>query len=129
MGYPLSGKKTLAKKINEKYSNIKVYNVMNILKELINEWNSINAPIENNPKFKSMKKNQIEQLENEKQAKIEQFKPKYELIKSYIEITEENKVPSDELLFTLLKYKVEEDFPKVDNIHYYHQDNIRIPLQ
>ena len=112
IGYPLSGKKTLAKKINEKYSNIKVYNLLSILQELINEWNTINAPIENHPKFKSMKKNQIEQLKNEKQAKIEQFKPKYEIIKSYIENTEENKVPLDELLFTLLKYKVEEDFPK-----------------
>ena len=85
IGLPLCGKKTLTKKITEKYNNIKVYLIENIIEEYEKEWNEINEPIENHPKFKSMKPNQIEQLKEEQNKKIEEFKDKYNLIKPYLD--------------------------------------------
>ena len=85
IGLPLCGKKTLTKKVTEKYNNIKVYLIENIIEEYEKEWNEINEPIENHPKFKSMKPNQIEQLKEEQNKKIEEFKDKYNLIKPYLD--------------------------------------------
>lgn len=107
LGYPLSGKKTLAQKIKEKYQNIKVYSVNEILQDYVKEWDNINIPVEKLPKFKSMKKNQIDEYKSKQEEKIEQFKPKYEMIQSFIE----NKETTDEMLFNLFIKKVEEDFP------------------
>ena len=107
LGYPLSGKKTLARKIKEKYQNIKIYSVNEILQDYVKEWENINTPVENLPKFKSMKKNQIDEYKSKQEEKIAQFKPKYEMIQSFIE----NKEITDEMLFNLLIKKVEEDFP------------------
>ena len=99
IGYPFSGKKTQANILKEKYPNLNIYSLYDIIKEKNNEWNSINEPIENHPKFKTMKPNQIENLKEEQNKKIEDFKKNNQIIISYLENKDENKIPDDELLF------------------------------
>ena len=111
LGYPLSGKKTQAELINIKFPKIKIISVFDIIKEKVKEWNEINEPIENHPKFKTLKPNQIEQMKEEQEKKIEEFKSNNTLINPYIEDTDENKKPSDEILLKLLINAVENEFP------------------
>ena len=119
LGYPLSGKKTQAELINIKYPKIKIISVFDIIKNKVKEWNEINEPIENHPKFKTLKPNQIEQMKEEQDKKIEEFKTNNELIISFLEDTNENKKPSDEILLKLLINAVENEFPIKAN-----EDNI-----
>ena len=111
LGYPLSGKKTQAELINIKFPKIKIISVFDIIKDKVKEWNEIIEPIENHPKYKTLKPNQIEQMKEEQDKKIEEFKSNNEIIKSYIEDTDENKKPSDEILLKLLINKIENEFP------------------
>ena len=120
MGCPLVGKKSLAKEIKEKYKGIKVYSVMSILEELINEWNDINTPVESLAKYKTMKKPQIDAYVEEQKQKLEQFKDKYELIQPFIsnnntttDNDDDNKQPlsKDSALLQILIMKIETDFP------------------
>ena len=128
MGCPLVGKKTLVKEIKEKYKGIKVYSVMSIVDEYINEWNEINTPVESLAKYKTMKKPQIDAYIEEQKQKIEQFKDKYQLIQPFIlpptttTITDNNtnnndnsnkssSLSKDEALLQILITKIETDFP------------------
>ena len=111
IGYPLSGRKTQANILKGKYPNLNIYSIYDIIKEKSNEWEKINEPIENHPKFKTLKPNQIEQMKEEQEKKIEEFKSNNTLINPYIEDTDENKKPSDEILLKLLINVVENEFP------------------
>ena len=111
IGYPLSGRKTQAEILNKKYTHFKIYSVNDILKDKVKLWNEINEPLENNPKFKTMKPNQIDTLKEEQNKKIEEFKSENQLILSYLENTDENKIPDDEMLLKLLIDNIEKDFP------------------
>ena len=121
IGYPFSGKKSISEKIVNKYINLKIYSIQKILREYINQYKKITEPIENRPKFKSMKPNQIEQLKEEKQKQLDEFSPILKIIKPYLDIIENNKedknendicIPQDEVLLNLLIYTIEKDFPK-----------------
>ena len=57
-----------------------------------------------------MKPNQIDTLKEEQNKKIEEFKSENQLILSYLENTDENKIPDDEMLLKLLIDNIEEDF-------------------
>ncbi len=110
IGYPLSGRKTQANILKGKYPNLNIYSIYDIIKEKSNEWEKINEPIENHPKFKTMKPNQIENLKEEQNKKIEEFKNNNQIIMSYLENKNENKSPDDELLLKILIDKIEKDF-------------------
>ena len=129
IGLPFCGKKFIAEEIKKKYPNMKIYSVNNILRSYYNEYKTITEPLENNPKFKSMKPNQIEQLKQEKENKLKEFEPKLKLIQPYLDLintktnNEENKqeenknsiiIPPDELLLNILICNIEHDFPKID---------------
>ena len=58
-----------------------------------------------------MKPNQIDTLKEEQNKKIEEFKSENQLILSYLENTDENKIPDDEMLLKLLIDNIEKDFP------------------
>ena len=66
MGSLFSGKKTQAKLLTDKFEHLKSYYIPDIIKELKEIKLKSEEKIEDNPKFKSMKKNQIEQLKEEK---------------------------------------------------------------
>ena len=108
MGSLFSGKKTQAKIITDKFTNIKSYYLPNVIKEIRELKVKSEENIEDNPKYKSMKKNQIEQLEKEK----EELKEK---LKNFIPILEklpkdENEKINDEVLVDLLILKLKMDF-------------------
>ena len=130
IGLPFCGKKFVAQEITKNYPNLKIYSVQNLLRNYYEQYKSISEPIENNPKNKSLKPNQIEQLKKEKENKLKEFEPILQLIQPYIDSinqkTEENKendqekekqndiiFPSDEVLLKIIIYNIEKDFPKL----------------
>ena len=58
-----------------------------------------------------MKTNQIDTLKEEHNEKIEEFKSENQLIISYLENSDENKIRYDEMLLKLLINNIEKDFP------------------
>ena len=128
IGLPFCGKNFIAEEIKKKYPNMKIYSVNNILRNYCNEYKTITEPLENNPKFKSMKPNQIELLKQEKENKLKEFEPKLKLIQPYLDLmnnetkVEDNPdnnqksviIPTDETLLNILIYNIENDFKKID---------------
>ena len=133
VGYPLSGRKTIAENLVKKYPNLKVYSCQKLLREYYNTYKTLSEEIDvNHTKYKSMKPNQLEQLKQERQKELDNFEPILKLIQPYIdqikeansENTEGNEqnpdvnpqpnpkfiAPNDEVLFEVLKNKIEADF-------------------
>ena len=135
VGYPLSGKKYISEKISNKFPNLKVYSIHKILREYYSQYKAIMEPIENIPKFKSMKPKQVEQIKKEKEKQIENFEPILKIIKPYIDLLEnkdeKNKidndiyVPQNEVLLNLLIYKIEKDFPRKSKIEIINEINVK----
>ena len=130
IGYPFCGKKLIANELNKKYQNLKIYSVQKILRNYYDQYKEITEPIENYPKFKSLKPNQIEQIKKEKEDKLKEFEPILQLIQPYIDLineknNNENKnenlsnnditIANDETLLKILIYNIEKDFPKLSN--------------
>ena len=132
MGYPLSGRKTLAKKIINIYPNIKMYSMRRIINYYFDLYlqlvNPEEIPEEKIPKKKQGKNdkenNKIPDKENEsvfekfeRQQKFKELKPIFDSMKSFIDYKLKGKniqnpyVLSDESLCRILINKVEEDFP------------------
>ncbi|MCQ2817297.1 MAG: hypothetical protein MJ252_08540, partial [archaeon] len=84
-GHSFSGKKTQAQLISEAFPGIKIYTLKNLINEALTEYKKVYTPLEDNPKFKSMKKNQQDQLREEKQKEIDAFKPLKSIINPLIE--------------------------------------------
>ena len=128
IGLPFCGKNFIAEEIKKKYPKMKIYSLSNILRNYCNEYKTITEPVSSNPKFKSMKSNQIELLKQEKENKLKEFEPKLKLIQPYLDLIKnetkiedkdnENKnsiiMPTDETLLNILIYNIENDFKKMD---------------
>jgi hypothetical protein len=112
IGHLFSGRKTQGKLISEKYPNIKIYSVNDMINGYVEEYLKIKEPIENHPKFKSMKKNQIEALEKEKEEQLEKFKDLLPIIEPFAK-KEIEKINDDDLINLLLQ-KIKNDFPYKD---------------
>ena len=95
IGYPFCGKKFIAGEIVKKYPNLKIYSVQNILRNYYEQYKTISEPIENLPKFKSMKANQIEQLKQEKENKLKEFEPILKMIQPYVDSINQKNVEND----------------------------------
>ena len=89
IGYPLSGKKVQSNLISQKYPKIKIFNPEEIFESKLDEYNQLKEPVENLSKNKNLKPNQLEQLNKEREEKLEQFKPVLEIIKPYLDYLEE----------------------------------------
>ena len=90
VGYPLSGKKVQSHLINNKYQNIKILDPQEIFEKKLEEYKELKEPVENITKNKNLKPNQLEQLNKEREEKLEQFKPILDIIQPYLDITEKN---------------------------------------
>ena len=181
IGFPLSGRRFIAENLVQKYPNIKIYSIKKIFRDYYIEYKNLTEQIDENPKYKSLKPNQIIQMKEEREKKLVEFTPILNIIKPFIdlineekrrkkekeeeeekikkekellnmknnaknlkgkgkssksqnklssalkkknistkkaEFVEENinedlkKIPSDEILFNILKYTIESDFPK-----------------
>ena len=103
VGYPLSGRKTVAEKINIKYPNIKIYSISQIIKDYYELFLKYSDPPENPPKNKNSKKkkkkndkiNEKEKNKNksketffekqERHKKLRELQPIINLIQPYID--------------------------------------------
>lgn len=116
VGYPLSGKKTQAKMICETYPKIKLYDVNAIFNDKVNQYNELQKPIEDDPKFKTFKQKQIDQWNEEHQKKVEAFMLIQNILQPYLDIkaemneTEKRHI-KDKVMFELLIYQMNIDFP------------------
>ena len=125
IGTKFSGRKTQSKLLHDKYPNIKIYNVEKILRECIEIYNKVSTPIEEQPKSKPFKKNQIEQMRLE----IENLQKDYAYQLSIIEPFMKNlgpegkdeknikidlknipEIPDDKIIDLLIFY-IRKDFP------------------
>ena len=109
VGHCFSGRKTQAQLITDMYPNIKSYSIELLIKTALEDYEKVTTPIENMPKFKSMKKNQIEQLKAEKAIIEEQFS----YVKSIIEPLATKTIDdlTDDSKIDLLLYQIKKDFP------------------
>ena len=109
IGHLFSGKKTTSQLISEKYPGIKVYNVGKIIKNCMETYEKITTPLEDHPKFKTMKKNQLEQLKAEREKEEHEFAYLRSIIEPYAKKEIEN--ISDDNLINLIFYYLQKDFP------------------
>ena len=116
IGSSYSGRKTQAEIIHEKYPEIKIYSISNIIIYYINEYQRLyinnNAGIENNTnKSKNNKKNILK--EKEELNILETEKKNFEPIKVLIEDYALKKINelSDDIKIKLLIYEIKKDFP------------------
>ena len=117
IGYPLSGKKTQAKAISQRYPNIKVYDVYELLQNYITQYEQLQQPIESDPKYKTFKPKQIEQWNEEHEKKLEEFKPIQAILQPYLNVmnsTSDNNNTHilDKTYCELLCMQLNKDFPE-----------------
>ena len=74
VGYPLSGRKYIAEKLNKNYPNLKIYSIKKILRDYYIKYKNITEKIDGNPKYKSLKPNQINQIKEEREKQKYYFK-------------------------------------------------------
>ena len=118
IGHPYSGRKTQAKLLCEKYKNLKSYSINDITKFYFDEYNRLHTPIEKNPKFKSLKKNQITQIKEKMEEELKNYNDIFILIEKSFNKNKEkvfsfdiDKI-SDELKINLFIYQIKKDFRK-----------------
>ena len=91
LGYPLSGRKFVSENLIKKYPNMKIYSIKKIFRDYYTQYKELTEKIEGNPKYNNLKPNQIEQLKEEKQKKLEQFEPIVNIIKPFIDLINKEK--------------------------------------
>ena len=115
IGHSFSGRKTQAKLICNKYKNIKSYSIEEIIKGYSDEYDRLHTPLENNPKFKTMKKNQIDQLKQQREEELKNF----EEIDKIMDPLKQGIISelSDETKINIIIKAIKNDFPyKEENI-------------
>ena len=125
IGTKFSGRKTQSNLLHDKYPNIKIYNVEKIIRDCIEIYNKVSIPLEENPKFKTAKKNQIEQIKLEIENLKKENAYQISIIEPFMqklgpEGREEKKISidlknlpeiSDEKIIDLLILNIRKDFP------------------
>ena len=75
IGNMFSGKRTQGKLLSDAFPKLKVYNIDEIIRSILDIQTKIDTPIESHPKFKSLRKPQLEQMRKEKEQLTEQILP------------------------------------------------------
>lgn len=114
IGNAFAGKTTQAKLLNSKFNGIKIYSISLIIKNLLDIQEQLNTPIESHPKFKSLKKAQIEQMRKEKVQQEEMLKPFKSLIEKVNALDNKEDI-NDELQIDFLIQSIKLDFYYKDN--------------
>ena len=120
IGTSFSGRKTQSLLLQEKYPNIKIYNIESMIKSIVEIYNKINIPLEEQQaKSKQAKKNinvdQIKQ-ENESMQKENEFQlsiiePVMQKIENNNDINNIiNQIPNDKII-DLILFNIKKDFP------------------
>ena len=136
IGTSFSGRKTQSLLLSQKFPNIKIYNIELIIKNIIELYNKLNTPIEEQSlqKLKQPKKNQtqIEQLKQEYESLKKENAFQLSIIEPLLQNDEKIIDPkkimteiSDEKLIDLILYNIKKDFPMKDKNQIQEEINIR----
>lgn len=109
-GHKFAGKKSVCKLITESYPWMKAYSIIDILNNYFEILKKIETPIESHPKFKTLKKPQIEQLMKDKEVEEQKIAHIKEVIVSLKQQKDCNERLDDERLVDLLIEAIVEDF-------------------
>jgi hypothetical protein len=115
VGHAFAGKKTIAESLLSHYSGLKIFDLDELIKKNIEILEKFELPIEQHPKYKpNMKKNQIDQLINEKSQEEEKFKEMKVMISPIRDSIKSGDKPNTEALVDFLFYFLKQDFPEKD---------------
>ena len=110
IGHSFSGRKTQAKLLSNKYPKLKYYSIEKIIDDYFNEYERLHTPIENNPKLKNPKKNQIEQLKIQRLEELKQYEEAFKIIEPYIQDNKKCKDLTDEAKINIFIMQLKKDF-------------------
>jgi len=111
IGHSFSGRKTQAQLISNKYPKLKYYSLEKIIDDYFNEYERLHTPIENNPKLKNPKKNQIEQLKAQRLEELKQYEEVFKIIEPFTQDNKKCKDLTDEAKITIFIMQLKKDFP------------------
>ena len=111
IGHSFSGRKTQAKLLCHKYPKLKYYSLETIINDYFSEYERLHTPIESNPKQKNLKKNQLEQLKNQRIEELKQYENIFKILEPFIEDNKKNEEPSDEAKINIFIQQIRKDFP------------------
>ena len=111
IGHSFSGRKTQAKLLCNKYPNLKYYSLENIINDYFSEYERLHTPIENNPKQKNLKKNQLEQLKNQRIEELKQYEDIFQILEPFTKDNKKSEELTDEAKMNILIYQLKRDFP------------------
>ena len=112
IGHSFSGRKTQAKLLCDKYPSLKYYSLDKMLNDYFAEYERLHTPIENNPKLKNPKKNQLEQLKNQRLEELKQYEDVFKIIEPFTKDNKKEKDLTDEAKINLLVLQLKKDFPQ-----------------
>ena len=111
IGHSFSGRKTQAQLICNKYPKLKYYILEKIIDDYFNEYERLHTPIENNPKLKNPKKNQIEQLKAQRLEELKQYEEVFKIIEPFTQDNKKCKDLTDEAKISIFIIQLKKDFP------------------
>ena len=111
IGHSFSGRKTQAKLLCEKYPKLKYYSLEDVINNYFNEYERLHTPIENNPKQKNLKKNQLEQLKNQRMEELNQYEYIFNILEPFIKDNKKDKDLTDEAKINIFIDLIKKDFP------------------
>ena len=118
IGTSFSGRKTQSLILHEKYPNIKIYNIESIIKDIVEIYNKINAPIEEpQTKGKQVKKINVDQIKQENEILKNENEFQLSIIEPIIQQNENKNIKTiikeipNEKLIDLILFYIKKDFP------------------
>jgi len=110
LGKDFTGKKTQIKFLAENY-NMRVYNMDELITKNLEILERLETPLENNPKYKTLKKAEIDKLIAERQLDELKIEPIKNIILSMKDSANSGQGNEDELIIDLLFSYINLDFP------------------
>jgi adenylate kinase family enzyme len=111
IGHSFSGRKTQAKLLCEKYPKLKYYSLENVINNYFSEYERLHTPIENNPKQKNAKKNQLEQLKAQRLEELKQYEYIFSILEPFVKDNKKDRDLSDEAKINIFIDLIKKDFP------------------
>ena len=112
IGHSFSGRKTQAKLLCSKYPKLKYYSLEKMIKDYFSEYERLHTPLENNPKQKNIKKNQLEKLENQRIEELKQYEYIFKILEPFIKDNKQAQELTDEAKINLFIQQIKKDFPR-----------------
>ena len=111
IGHSFSGRKTQAKLLCDKYPKLKYYSLEKIIDDYFSEYERLHTPIENNLKIKNPKKNQLDQLKNQRIEELKQYEYIFNILEPFTKDDKRSDELTDEAKMNILIYQIKKDFP------------------